>query len=225
MKKTTSKTSHNRQIILVLDFIALCVPLALVIIRFDSLVKAPVNALATKLPIALLLPLLPRFFDTGISDLLRSLTQLIFIFIPAFYLLVVLMGAPFTTHVSQTILLSAHIAAMAAFRPLICFGLVRRNWLPLISLNKVSVQKKVEGLRCTLVRNEGIFWGTLAGAYLGAIPIPLDWDRDWQAWPITVYTGACLGLAVGGIAQLLFEHLYLWISSIQTKGTETKKSQ
>jgi hypothetical protein len=27
----------------------------------------------------------------------------------------------------------------------------------------------------------------------------LDWDRDWQAWPIPVVTGAYLGWAVGRI--------------------------
>ena len=31
------------------------------------------------------------------------------------------------------------------------------------------------------------------GSWLGAIPIPLDWDRDWQAWPITIVTGSYLG--------------------------------
>jgi len=27
----------------------------------------------------------------------------------------------------------------------------------------------------------------------------LDWDRDWQAWPVTVLTGAYLGWAVGRV--------------------------
>lgn len=35
------------------------------------------------------------------------------------------------------------------------------------------------------------------GAWLGAIPIPLDWDRDWQAWPVTVLAGAWMGYVVG----------------------------
>lgn len=44
--------------------------------------------------------------------------------------------------------------------------------------------------------------GTAVGAWLGAVPIPLDWDRAWQAWPVTVvvgaYAGGVLGRAVGG---------------------------
>ena len=32
-------------------------------------------------------------------------------------------------------------------------------------------------------------WGSLAGAWMGAIPIPLDWDRPWQRWPVTCVAG------------------------------------
>lgn len=39
--------------------------------------------------------------------------------------------------------------------------------------------------------------GTLLGAWLGAVPIPLDWDREWQKWPVTVITGAYGGYVVG----------------------------
>ena len=38
------------------------------------------------------------------------------------------------------------------------------------------------------------------GAWLGAVPIPLDWDRDWQKWPVTVVTGAYIGFLVGRYA-------------------------
>lgn len=43
----------------------------------------------------------------------------------------------------------------------------------------------------------GAALGTIIGAWIGAIPIPLDWDRDWQKWPVTVVTGAYMGWAVG----------------------------
>lgn len=39
--------------------------------------------------------------------------------------------------------------------------------------------------------------GTILGAWLGAVPIPLDWDREWQAWPVTVVVGAYVGYAMG----------------------------
>lgn len=57
--------------------------------------------------------------------------------------------------------------------------------------------------------------GTCLGAWFGAVPIPLDWydfsilsylmshvltetrDCPWQAFPITIVTGAYIGYAVG----------------------------
>lgn len=39
--------------------------------------------------------------------------------------------------------------------------------------------------------------GACIGAWLGAVPIPLDWDREWQKWPVTVVTGLYLGYLVG----------------------------
>jgi len=43
----------------------------------------------------------------------------------------------------------------------------------------------------------GGFYGACLGAWLGVIPIPLDWDQPWQAWPITVYYGSTIGWIVG----------------------------
>ena len=41
--------------------------------------------------------------------------------------------------------------------------------------------------------------GTAVGAWLGAIPIPLDWDRDWQQWPITIIAGMYGGATIGNV--------------------------
>lgn len=46
---------------------------------------------------------------------------------------------------------------------------------------------------------------TLVGAWLGAFPIPLDWDRPWQVWPIPCVIGAIVGYIVGlGVAAVTF---------------------
>ena len=45
--------------------------------------------------------------------------------------------------------------------------------------------------------------GTVVGAWFGAFPIPLDWDRPWQAWPITCVVGAVAGNALAGLGSLL----------------------
>lgn len=41
--------------------------------------------------------------------------------------------------------------------------------------------------------------GTCFGAWVGAVPIPLDWDREWQRWPVTVLVGVVGGAVVGKV--------------------------
>lgn len=46
---------------------------------------------------------------------------------------------------------------------------------------------------------------TLIGAWLGAFPIPLDWDRPWQVWPIPCAIGAIVGYIVGlGVSTVTY---------------------
>ncbi|KAF4124313.1 GPI ethanolamine phosphate transferase 2/3 subunit F [Geosmithia morbida] len=40
--------------------------------------------------------------------------------------------------------------------------------------------------------------GAALGSWLGAVPIPLDWDRPWQTWPVTIVVGMYIGNAVLG---------------------------
>ena len=58
--------------------------------------------------------------------------------------------------------------------------------------------------------------GTALGAWLGAVPIPLDWDREWQKWPVTIVTGMYLGALVGNLAG---RHV-LWGRTIQFRPHE-----
>jgi phosphatidylinositol glycan class F len=39
--------------------------------------------------------------------------------------------------------------------------------------------------------------GCLVGGWVGAVPMALDWDRDWQKWPCTVLWGCVAGWAAG----------------------------
>jgi phosphatidylinositol glycan class F len=43
------------------------------------------------------------------------------------------------------------------------------------------------------------------GGWLGAVPIPLDWDREWQRWPVTVVVGMYLGAVAGQLLGALVE--------------------
>ncbi|EJD07638.1 PIG-F-domain-containing protein [Fomitiporia mediterranea MF3/22] len=46
--------------------------------------------------------------------------------------------------------------------------------------------------------------GAALGAWLGVFPIALDWDRPWQAWPLTPAYGAITGHIVGSWVSLIY---------------------
>ncbi|KDP41947.1 hypothetical protein JCGZ_26965 [Jatropha curcas] len=46
--------------------------------------------------------------------------------------------------------------------------------------------------------------GAIIGAWFGAWPMPLDWERPWQEWPICVTYGAMTGYLVGTVVSLGF---------------------
>ncbi|KAL8456943.1 hypothetical protein ACS0TY_034971 [Phlomoides rotata] len=46
--------------------------------------------------------------------------------------------------------------------------------------------------------------GALIGAWFGAWPMPLDWERSWQEWPICVTYGAILGYLIGMVVSFGF---------------------
>lgn len=105
--------------------------------------------------------------------------------IPILMALLILLGAPFTSHLTETFLASTHFALLAAFPLIDVYGTSSDRWL------------EVAGLSCTIDEVFGGSVGVLLGAWLGAIPIPLDWDREWQKYPMTVLTGGYIGAAVG----------------------------
>ncbi|KAH0982948.1 hypothetical protein GBA52_010125 [Prunus armeniaca] len=46
--------------------------------------------------------------------------------------------------------------------------------------------------------------GVIIGAWFGAFPMPLDWERPWQEWPICVSYGAIAGYLVAMVASFGF---------------------
>lgn len=109
---------------------------------------------------------------------------------PALYLVLVLFGAPFLDYTAHTVLCGAHFSLLAL--------------LPTVYTRGVDHQAlvAVAGAAAPLDETFGALVGAAVGAWLGAVPIPLDWDRDWQRWPVTIvvgmYAGSCLGAKVAG---------------------------
>ncbi|KAJ5911935.1 Glycosylphosphatidylinositol anchor biosynthesis protein 11 [Penicillium subrubescens] len=124
--------------------------------------------------------LMPAFLSFALTSLLAT---------PLIAVLLVLFGAPLTTHNAETILCAAHMALLSAT------GLVYVHGV------EASVWKEVWGIARPVDAVWGSALGTGLGAWFGAIPIPLDWDRPWQAFPITILTGAYIGYAVGSLVS------------------------
>ncbi|KAI9369871.1 GPI biosynthesis protein family Pig-F-domain-containing protein [Aspergillus egyptiacus] len=120
-----------------------------------------------------------------LTPALLSLTLTALLATPVLAILLVLFGAPFTTHQALTFLCGAHMALLAVF--------------PLIYVHGVDgdVWREIWGASRPADAVWGGTLGTALGAWLGAVPIPLDWDRPWQAYPITVLAGAYGGYVLG----------------------------
>ncbi|RYP90709.1 hypothetical protein DL770_003174 [Monosporascus sp. CRB-9-2] len=108
----------------------------------------------------------------------------------ALHAVFVLFGAPFLTHLPHTFLCAAYLSLLGLFPLFYTRGLADAEWLEIL------------GARAPLDEVFGGLAGACVGAWLGAVPIPLDWDREWQKWPVTIlcglFAGYVLGKLVGG---------------------------
>lgn len=82
---------------------------------------------------------------------------------PVLTILLVLFGAPLTTHNSETVLCAVHLAVLSATALAYTHGLDRVVW------------NEVWGISRPADAVWGSALGTGLGAWFGAIPIPLDW--------------------------------------------------
>ncbi|KAA6408700.1 MAG: GPI-anchor biosynthesis (Pig-F) [Lasallia pustulata] len=99
-----------------------------------------------------------KLVPTLLSHLLTLLLGL-----PSLLALLILFGAPLTTHLPHTTLLAAHMSLLSLFPLFYVHGVDRRVWTEVTS--------------AWLAFDEvwGATVGCVLGAWLGAVPIPLDW--------------------------------------------------
>jgi phosphatidylinositol glycan class F len=163
-----------------------------------------------------------RLFDTYLETLLKTLLEfgefpsrtkkLIFVLKPyakvargavvlvAFWLLfayvAVCFGAPVVSHHYETASFSALLTLLTVFPAVIILGPESETLTKVFLFSGIADS---DPLAHVLFRNA---LGAVVGAWFGAFPIPLDWDRPWQAWPITCVIGAAVGSAVAGFWSL-----------------------
>ncbi|KAF3909620.1 Translin-1 [Arthrobotrys entomopaga] len=106
---------------------------------------------------------------------------------PTAFVVMVLLGAPITTHILRTALSAAHLSLLTGFPLVYSYQVQGSKWRDIISV------------RLPIDEVYGGALGACIGTWFGAIPIPLDWDREWQKWPITIIVGMYVGYVFGRV--------------------------
>ncbi|KAH9947873.1 GPI biosynthesis protein family Pig-F-domain-containing protein [Amylocystis lapponica] len=161
------------------------------------------------------------FGDAAVTSLTASVM---------FYVLIILFGAPIASHPLQTYSLAYLLALLTVFTPAFTLGrpslgldsesfVVRMTWIRLFA--EFSVRGPVDrALVYPAV-------GAVLGCWSGAIPIGLDWERPWQAWPLTPAFGAMSGYILGSLAALTVSGIKegLTVDALQRKSRPVQRKQ
>lgn len=106
----------------------------------------------------------------------------------------IVLGAPVgIKYLRQTIYWSLLMSLFTAVPATCVFGSSRIDWQKYLAFSKpMEIDEYMVYLPA---------YGSLIGAWVGAWPMPLDWDMPWQEWPICVTYGAIAGYLVGLLAS------------------------
>lgn len=114
----------------------------------------------------------------------------------AVFVILILFGAPLSSHVRETYVLAHHLSMIVIQPLLVCYKLDYNQFLTLFKIDKIyRVIFKHAALSSSFC--------AILGTWLGVIPIPLDWDRPWQQWPITLLCGGYCGAFIGTVISLI----------------------
>ena len=115
-------------------------------------------------------------------------------------------GAPVTSDWRQTGMFCLLLLLLTVFPCLVVEGPSLESLIKVYTVEADNLQT-LQTLHCNALYS-------LVGAWLGATPLPLDWDRDWQVWPVS----CCLGAALGHLLANLVATVRIWprLASINT---------
>jgi len=120
-----------------------------------------------------------------------------------FHFVAIMYGAPFLEDFQRTFMWSALMSSLT-FLP-VCTCCLPSS--PIEALRIFLLRTKEDsfeggagsGWKLHLYRHCWSVSGliSIAGAWFGALPMPLDWDRPWQVWPVSCTYGCLIGNLLG----------------------------
>ncbi|RLV96209.1 Glycosylphosphatidylinositol anchor biosynthesis protein 11 [Spathaspora sp. JA1] len=122
------------------------------------------------------------------------------IFAGPLFVIIILMGAPIYKFTIKSFLLSLHLSQLIINPICILYTLDFENFKKLFYQDYIyrEIFSNVILSSCLL---------SVGGCWLGVIPIPLDWDRPWQQWPLTLLVGGYVGGVIGGVISIIVRKL------------------
>ncbi|KAI4995344.1 hypothetical protein ZWY2020_035247 [Hordeum vulgare] len=111
----------------------------------------------------------------------------------------IVLGAPVGTKYWMATTYWSSLMSLFTFVPAACvFGASKVDWQNVLSHSIYCTSSNVVDYMISAPSH-----GAVIGAWLGAWPMPLDWERPWQEWPICVTYGAIAGHVIGILVSLI----------------------
>nr|XP_034572211.1 phosphatidylinositol-glycan biosynthesis class F protein isoform X2 [Setaria viridis] len=109
----------------------------------------------------------------------------------------IVLGAPVGIKYWTVTIYWSLLMSLFTFVPAACvFGTSKIDWQNVLSHSIYFTPTDIENYMISAPCH-----GAVLGAWLGAWPMPLDWERPWQEWPICVTYGAVAGHLVGMVVS------------------------
>ncbi|XP_014224220.1 phosphatidylinositol-glycan biosynthesis class F protein [Trichogramma pretiosum] len=135
----------------------------------------------------------------------KNIVKLVIAFIIStaiYYIIIVFFGAPIFTHHEETFVLALTLTTLTLIPTALHIGI--DNVIVILIQTNTPVYMNVRLVNTVKFHVMVVWFGT----WLGAFVLPLDWDREWQAWPIPCMLGALIGYFIGNFITIIKTNLY-----------------
>lgn len=116
----------------------------------------------------------------------------------AYAVICILLGASYYGYFEETLVLSALLTTLTILPVALYLGPTKT--LQYLFYDSFELTCRQDMAHLELLQYNAL--GTLIGGWAGSIVAPLDWDRDWQNYPIPNIVGALVGLSLANTRSL-----------------------